>query len=227
MLDHPSRHDASATVAERRAQLAASASALKERLSANRLIADGAAGLQRAAGTALNGVTGVIERNPAAAALTIAGLAWLILGTRGKQVSAHPHFEAVSRWEDEGGNPHPEYQSTVEEVGQLGPVKDTGGDSSILGQIRRAVQDYPFPLGMVAVALGGVLAARLPATEIEQAVVSDARDHLREQARRLLDEGRERVETAATDLKDSLREDLHSAKAHVAEAIDTVTHPNG
>lgn len=225
MLDHPSRDDASATVAERRAQVAASAAALKERLSADHLIADGAAGLQRMAGQTLKGVTGVIERNPAAAALTLAGLAWLVLGTRDRQPAANPHFEAVSRWEDEGGNPHPEYDSVVEEVGQPRPV--TGAGPFFVAQVRRAVQDYPFPLGMVAVALGGVLAARLPATGFEQAVAADAREQLRKEARRLLDEGHERVETAASDLRDDLRADLQGARRHVADAIDTVSPPAG
>lgn len=208
MLDHPSQPDEAATVAERRAQVAASAGALRQRLAPDRLINDSAVHLQHVAGKAVRRAGTLMQRNPGAVALTIAGLAWLALGTRSGSRPADPHFEAVSRWEDEGGSPHPEHDTAVEETVPAGLARSEGAIASGLEQMTRAVQRYPFPLGMIAAALGGVLAARLPATQIERAVVADAKDTLRDEARRILDDGRERVEAAATGRKDGPRADL-------------------
>ncbi len=206
MLDHPSRPDQTATVAERRAQVAASAAALRLRLAPDRLIVGGAAQLQRAAQEAVRGAGTLMQRNPGAVALTIAGLAWLALGPRERPPAGPPHFEAVSRWEDEGGTPHPDYDSVVDEVGEPGPVRRNR--LAWFAQVARAVRDHPVPFGLAAAALGGVLAARLPVTGIEQAVVADARDHLRAQACRFLDEGQARAETAAREAAGDLPDDL-------------------
>lgn len=208
-------------MAARRAALGASTAALRDRLSPEPAIAAGATRVQNFGGQVLTALQG----NPAAVALTVAGVAWLILGKRPAAPAVTPQFEAMSRWEDEGGNPHPEYDSPAEEISQREPSKGKPTGPTVLERMRQTVEDYPYPLGMVALALGGVLAARLPGTEIERAMVADAKAQIRETARSLIDAGRARVEAAAADLKEILREDLHTAGKHVAEAFDKAASP--
>lgn len=192
MLDHPNVHNAKAAVAERRSDLAATAAELRGSLAPDRLMADGAARLQRAVGRALSGAASLVRHNPAATAMVAAGLAWFVLGARDRDRGTAPRFEEVSRWEDEGGTPHPAYDTALDEVAPTAGL----ARATLRSQAARAVRDFPLPFGLVAAAIGGVLAARLPAGGLEQAVVADARDHLREEARRILDEGQARAERA-------------------------------
>lgn len=121
MSDHADQIDAN--VARDRAALVASVNALRHRFSADALLSDGVALLQRRALPALRGAGAVARANPAATAMTVAGLAWLALGRRHdpQEAASDPtlagsKFEALSRWEDEGGPVNPE-EPVVEAVG--------------------------------------------------------------------------------------------------------------
>lgn len=173
MLD---RSDAETLVTSRRAQLGATAGALRDRLTPHAVVSDSTEGLRRLVGPPLKAAGAAIARNPAAAALTAAGLAWMILGRRGTRPALDPQFEAVTRWEDEGGPPHPAHDTAAEELAAAQkPAPD------LVARARQVAADHPAPLGLIAAALGGLLAARLRATPLEAAIVADVREVLRRQ----------------------------------------------
>ena len=99
-----------------RADVLRAVSALRDRLSPHSLLKD-ATGLLtdpsgligRNAGAYTQALDHAIRANPLALAVSAVGLAWLILGRRTKDSTADPQslagtqFEAMTRWEDEGG----------------------------------------------------------------------------------------------------------------------------
>lgn len=109
MTDTPSHIEAD--LARERAALASSLDALRDRLSVDALLRDGVGLLQRNAAPYARMVDEAVRANPLAVGLTGIGLAWLILGRRTAQAQHSPDnevlagtpFEALSRWEDEGG----------------------------------------------------------------------------------------------------------------------------
>lgn len=91
-----------------RRDLTASLTALRDRLSVDALWAGGVSLAKANVQPYTKAVDAAVRANPAAVALTGIGLAWLILGRRGRP-EAGPAIrpgslhEAVQRWEDEGG----------------------------------------------------------------------------------------------------------------------------
>ncbi len=84
-----------------RETLEATLDELKGRLKIDNLASD-ALGLLASNGNALTrSVFSTVRANPVAAALTAAGVAWMVFGSRPKKASA----EALMDWEDEGGLP--------------------------------------------------------------------------------------------------------------------------
>jgi hypothetical protein len=100
MLDH-----------ERRG-LAASIDGLRNRLSVDMLVSDALGYATANIRPYARVLDGAVRANPTAAVLAGVGLAWLILGRKGgtslpEAPLAGTRYEALSRWEDEGGPPAP------------------------------------------------------------------------------------------------------------------------
>lgn len=89
--------------------LASALGSLRQSLTAEALLGSASSMIKRNASGYALAVDAAVKANPAAVALTGVGLAWLILGKRDKAPEIDPStlsgtkFEAVSRWEDEGG----------------------------------------------------------------------------------------------------------------------------
>ncbi len=90
-----------------RALLANSVNALRDRLTVDSLWGDAVAVVKRNAAPGVAALDHAIRANPLAVGLTAVGLAWLILGRRSQGDDEPPQpgtkFEAMARWEDEGG----------------------------------------------------------------------------------------------------------------------------
>lgn len=92
-----------------RARLGDNLGKLRDRLTANALLEELSCTLRAHLGPLARGADQAIRDNPFAAALTAAGLAWLVFGrtprpiVRSGEILAGTKYEALSRWEDEGG----------------------------------------------------------------------------------------------------------------------------
>ncbi|QYK41436.1 MAG: hypothetical protein KF887_19075 [Paracoccaceae bacterium] len=112
--DRTDPHSIEARVTRDRAELAASVAALRDRLNLDSLVSDGAAAIRRHAGPPLRAVDRAVRDNPAGVALMLAGVACLAFGRRRAPDAPAPDplagtkFEAISRWEDEGGPVSPD-----------------------------------------------------------------------------------------------------------------------
>ncbi len=95
-----------------RSALADTMGRLRDRFSVDTLIHDATALVQDNAGPWTRAIDRAVRANPAALAVPAAGLAWQLQGRRAAVPDAPPtlagtKFEAMSRWEDEGGPPPP------------------------------------------------------------------------------------------------------------------------
>lgn len=101
-----------AELARERQTLATTIDSLRSRLTVDALVTDAIAMAKSNAAPYTRALDTAVRANPLAAAMTGAGLAWLIFGRKTAR-SAPPDalsgtkFEALSRWEDEGGPPAP------------------------------------------------------------------------------------------------------------------------
>jgi len=89
--------------------LASALGSLTKSLTAEALLGSASSIIKRNASSYALAVDSAVKANPAAVALTGVGLAWLVLGKRDMTPDIDPStlsgtkFEAVTRWEDEGG----------------------------------------------------------------------------------------------------------------------------
>ncbi len=94
-----------------RDEVAQAFAALRDRFSPDSLWQDAAGVMERNAGAYAQVIDRAIRANPVALAVSAVGLAWLILGRRGVPPTpasdtsslAGTRYEAMTRWEDEGG----------------------------------------------------------------------------------------------------------------------------
>lgn len=104
--DDPARIEAE--IARERAALAGTIESLRHSVSTEKLIDEAVQFAKAKFGPMTQAVDGMVRGNPIAAAVTAAGLAWLLFGrSQGSSVAgdilAGSKYEAMSRWEDEGG----------------------------------------------------------------------------------------------------------------------------
>lgn len=148
-------------VADRTA-LSASLNALLDRLSLDRVFSDGLALAKANSGPYLGAIDAAVRANPVALALTAVGIGWLIFGRPdGPQSDPEPlagtRFEALARWEDEGG-PVAEPQSPTEDwTIDADRLLDRAGH--MITRINAAVRDRLAPAATLAQSRADVLAS--------------------------------------------------------------------
>lgn len=176
-----------------RDDLAQSIDGLRDRLSVDTLIGD-AVGFARAnMAPYTRALDSAVRANPMAAVLAGVGLAWLVLGRRGSTALpdaplAGTKFEALSRWEDEGGPPAPHVDPDLTWIAEADALRDRV--SGVLARLDATARDRMRPAADLAKDRAQVLADLASATRevmlrgLEN-LSSDARNHvvaLREQA---------------------------------------------
>jgi hypothetical protein len=115
MSDH-STHEIEAALDRDRQALASSLVALRHRLSPSTLLAEGKEALMAQASPLMARVDGTVREHPVAAVAAGVAVAALIFGRKaitggdsgGEPALAGTRFEALTRWEGEGGPPAPE-----------------------------------------------------------------------------------------------------------------------
>ncbi len=95
-----------------RASLASTLDALSDRVSVDNLAKEALGMITSRAGAYTSTIDTAVRANPLALALIGAGVAWMVLGPRGRSDDAssaapmgHPTHDELPRWESEGGNP--------------------------------------------------------------------------------------------------------------------------
>lgn len=110
------KHDLERSLEQERAALAQSLTALRDRLSPSTLVADGKQALSAQVGPMVSRLDGMVRAQPLVAAVAAVAVAALVLGRhRERDAKIGRKFEALARWEDEGGPPAPESVGPEEE----------------------------------------------------------------------------------------------------------------
>lgn len=157
-----SAHQIEARLDADRTALAASLGVLRDRMSFDALWSDGVSLVKANAEPYVNALDRAIRANPIAVTLTAVGLAWLALGRRNSQTDdpsslAGTRFEALSRWEDEGGPVAAPPILSEDWVAQADRLRDHS--AVLLARINTAVRDRLAPAAELARSRAEVLAA--------------------------------------------------------------------
>ena len=142
--------------------LSSSLNALRDRLTLDSLWKDGVALVTQNGGSYAQSLDAAVRANPLALAVAGVGVAWLIFGRRSDTPPASPplagtRFEAVTRWEDEGGpvaapaNPD---DAWMEEADKL---RDKA--AKMLKDIDKAARRHLAPAADLARSRGDIMAA--------------------------------------------------------------------
>lgn len=133
-----------------RNDLAGSIDGLRDRLSVDSLIDDVTTFAKAQVGPGLHVLDGAVRSNPMAAVMAGVGLAWLVLGRKSGEGSgdalAGTKFEAMTRWEDEGGQPAPLPEPDLGWLDQADQLRDEATrslsriDAASRGQFRPAAE---------------------------------------------------------------------------------------
>jgi hypothetical protein len=160
-------HDIERALERDRVALAQSVVALRNRLRPANLIAEGKEALLQQASPILNKVDGVVRGQPIVAAVAGVALAALIFGRRAVSdieaagavpAMAGTKFEALTRWEDEGGPPAPEPVDPDEDwLTEAQGLRETAG--GLLRQIDDAARRRLAPAAVLAKHRAEVVAA--------------------------------------------------------------------
>ena len=143
-----------------RAALALTLDGLRDRLSADALIGDALSLAQAQVGPAARMLDSAVRANPLAAAMIGIGLAWLVLGRRSGPQKQPPalagtRFEALTRWEDEGGPVAPLPDPDDAWIAEADRLRDTA--STALARISAAARAGLHPVAEIAASRAAVL----------------------------------------------------------------------
>lgn len=144
-----------------RANLAQTLDGLRERLSTDALIGDAVSYARARVRPAARMLDTAVRANPMAAALTGIGLAWLVLGRRsgpqeGPPALAGTRYEALTRWEDEGGPVDSLPDADHLWIAEADRLRNAA--STALARIDAAARASLHPVGDIAASRAAVLA---------------------------------------------------------------------
>jgi ElaB/YqjD/DUF883 family membrane-anchored ribosome-binding protein len=153
--------DIAAMLERDRQDLAVSLEGLRSRLSPDLLISDAMGYAKANLGPYARALDGAVRANPMAAVATGVGLAWLVLGRRTPAAApaaalAGTKFEALSRWEDEGGPPAPDHVADSAWIAETDALRHRA--LGALARIEAAARDRLRPATEVALDRARILA---------------------------------------------------------------------
>ena len=191
-MNDPSAEQIAASLERERADLAQTIDGLRNRLSVDALIGDALAYAKENMAPYARALDGAVRAHPMAAVMAGVGLAWLVLGRKGNGVPADAlagtKFEALSRWEDEGGPVAPLPDADRRWIAEADALRDKA--TSALARIDAAARQRLRPAAEIARDRAQVLADLAKATRTTMlrgldTMTTEARDRIlaaREQA---------------------------------------------
>lgn len=195
-VEHLSSEEIAARLKNERADLAQNIDKLRESVTTDQLFGQAMDYAKSNIGPYARAIDGVVRSNPMATAMVGVGLAWLVFGRKTRKPQERPlagtRFEALSRWEDEGG-----------------PVVDDPSDDERWIKESDALRDR------AARALARLDAAArrnlVPASEIAQEHARVLAD-LAKSLRATMGQGLETLSAEARDRLIALREEAYAAR---------------
>lgn len=167
MIDHSPDAIAARLECER-ADLAKSISGLRNRLTTDALVGDALDYAREQVAPYARALDRAVRANPMAAVMTGVGLAWLILGRKGSaapEVSlARTKFEALARWEDEGGPVDPDPGADAVWIAEADVLRHRASDA--LARIEDAARRQLQPAANLALDRARVVADLARATRV-------------------------------------------------------------
>jgi hypothetical protein len=168
-----------------RADLGRTLAALERRLSPKQLLDRSLDYVQANGGDVLQKIGAAVNRNPVPILLTSAGLLWIAASSR--KSHKKPHFEGPSAAPRSGDFDRPSQsfdgssraQRTANRIKQRASrTYDTTRErtAEVGHALNDLIQEQPLVCGAVALAIGALLGAALPATDYERDLVARARD---------------------------------------------------
>ena len=174
-MQHPDMNglgpdEIAARLQQDRADLAGSIEGLRDRLSLNALLDDALDYAVANTAPYARALDGAVRANPVAAVMVGVGLAWLLLGRKApappepapEQTLAGTRFEAMARWEDEGGPVAPLPEANQAWIVEADRLRDRA--SAALHRLDAAARQRLRPAAEMAVERAEVLADLAKAT---------------------------------------------------------------
>jgi hypothetical protein len=187
-----------------RADLDRTLDALERKLSPSQLLDRSLAYLRDHGGELTRSVGQTVRDNPVPVALAVAGIGWLIASSlRGRRASRDDEFGDESPYADDRyaearrgtGTLQGRFAAARERIyskGEAAANKVADATAATRERTRRtqyqvmsAIERQPILFGSLAVALGALLGAVIPATEYEDRVVGQVRDRAVESAKKM------------------------------------------
>jgi hypothetical protein len=159
-----------------RADLDRTLNALERKLSPSQLLDRSLAYLRDHSGDLTRSVGEAVRRNPVPIVLAVAGIGWLVASSlRSRQPIDDDTFGDESPYAD------PPVRSRFARAADATRERTRRTQYQVVSQIER----QPLLLGGLAVALGALLGAVIPATEYEDRIVGELRDRAVERAKKM------------------------------------------
>lgn len=173
-----------------RADLDRTLDALERKLSPSQLLDRSLQYLRDHGGDLTRNVGEVVRSNPVPVALAVAGIGWLIASSlRSRNSSDEANYD--EGFGDESPYADDQYEEARTRTGEFRSRFAQAAEATrertrrTQYQVASAIERQPILLGSLAVALGALLGAVIPATQYEDRVVGELRDRAVERAKKM------------------------------------------
>lgn len=166
-----------------RADLERTLDALERKLSPSQLLDRSLEYLREHGGELTRNVGEVVRRNPVPIMVAVAGIGWLVASSLRRRNDSDDTFGDESPYADRPAQPG-RFQATANRFAQAADATREHTRRT-QDQVVSTIERQPLLLGTLAVAIGAVIGALIPATEYEDRIVGEVRDRAVERAKQM------------------------------------------
>lgn len=166
-----------------RADLDRTLDALERKLSPSQLLDRSLEYLREHGGELTRNVGEVVRRNPVPIMVAVAGIGWLVASSLRRRNDSDNTFGDESPYADRPAQPG-RFQATANRFAQAADATREHTRRT-QDQVVSTIERQPLLLGTLAVAIGAVIGALIPATEYEDRIVGEVRDRAVERAKQM------------------------------------------
>lgn len=166
-----------------RADLDRTLDALERKLSPSQLLDRSLEYLREHGGELTRNVGEVVRRNPVPIMVAVAGIGWLVASSLRRRNDSDDTFGDESPYADRPAQPG-RFQATANRFARAADATREHTRRT-QDQVVSTIERQPLLLGTLAVAIGAVIGALIPATEYEDRIVGEVRDRAVERAKQM------------------------------------------